>query len=169
MLVLNYFRFLFKLEDVDYNKVLYCSIHSKCFYSCFLWHICFKSESALLFKASLAYTCIITKSIVKILLNRLVLLKLSFLTHCTLIDTATVICWTSPYEILGASGLFCSCCSIFDGKSCFYHRLKSQSLRKSPGRKNFQKLFHDTGHIRINESTIIFPWGFHNTLILRVL
>ena len=43
---------------------------------------------------------------------------LSNLTHCILIDFSTVICWMSPFIILGVSGLFCHFCSIFDEKSC---------------------------------------------------
>ena len=34
------------------------------------------------------------------------------LTHCTLMDSSTVICWMSPFFVLGVSGLFCC---IFDG------------------------------------------------------
>ena len=40
------------------------------------------------------------------------------LTHCILVDSSTVICWTSPFVILGVSGLFFCFYSIFDGKSC---------------------------------------------------
>ena len=29
------------------------------------------------------------------------------LTHCILVDSSTVICWTSPVVILGVLGLFC--------------------------------------------------------------
>ena len=32
-------------------------------------------------------------------------------------DFSTVICWMSPFVILGVSGLFCPFYSIFDGKS----------------------------------------------------
>ena len=32
-----------------------------------------------------------------------------------LVDSSTVICWTSPFVILGLSGLFCRFYSIFDG------------------------------------------------------
>ena len=35
-----------------------------------------------------------------------------------LVDSSTVICWTSPYVILGVSDLLCHFSSIFDGKSC---------------------------------------------------
>ena len=35
-----------------------------------------------------------------------------------LVDSSTVICWTSPFVILGVSGLFCHFYSIFDRKSC---------------------------------------------------
>ena len=34
-------------------------------------------------------------------------------------DSSIVICWTSPFVILGVSGLFCGFYSIFDGKSCY--------------------------------------------------
>ena len=40
------------------------------------------------------------------------------LTHCILIDSSTVICWTSPFAILGVSGLFCHFYTVFVGKSC---------------------------------------------------
>ena len=40
------------------------------------------------------------------------------LTHYILVDFSTVICWTSPFVILGMSGLFCNFYSIFDGISC---------------------------------------------------
>ena len=40
------------------------------------------------------------------------------LTHCILVDSSTVICWTNLIFILGMSGLFCHFYSIFDGKSC---------------------------------------------------
>ena len=40
------------------------------------------------------------------------------LTQCILVDSSTVICWTSPFVILGVSGLFCHIYSIFNGKSC---------------------------------------------------
>ena len=33
-------------------------------------------------------------------------------------DSSTVICWTSPFAILGVLGLFCCFYSISDGKSC---------------------------------------------------
>ena len=33
-------------------------------------------------------------------------------THCILVDSSTVICWTSPFVILGVSGLFCHFYSI---------------------------------------------------------
>ena len=36
---------------------------------------------------------------------------------CILVDSSTVICWTSPIVILGVSGLFCRFYSSFDGKS----------------------------------------------------
>ena len=39
------------------------------------------------------------------------------LTHCTLVHTPTIICWTSPVVLLGMSSLFCRFYSIFDGKS----------------------------------------------------
>ena len=37
------------------------------------------------------------------------------LTNCILTDYFIVLCWTSPFVILGASSLFCRF-SIFDGK-----------------------------------------------------
>ena len=40
------------------------------------------------------------------------------LTHCIPVDSSTVICWMSPFVILGVSGLFCRFYSIFDRKSC---------------------------------------------------
>ena len=40
------------------------------------------------------------------------------LTHCTLVDSSTDICWTSPFVILGVWDLFWCFNSIFDGKSC---------------------------------------------------
>ena len=36
----------------------------------------------------------------------------NLLTHCFLVDFSTVLCWTSPFVILGVSGLFCHVCSI---------------------------------------------------------
>ena len=45
-------------------------------------------------------------------------LSLLVLTYCILVDFSTVICWTSPFFILGVSGLFCRFYSVFDGKSC---------------------------------------------------
>ena len=48
-----------------------------------------------------------------------VIIKAITLTHCLLVDTSNVICWTSPSVILGKSGLFCRFYSIFDKtKSC---------------------------------------------------
>ena len=38
--------------------------------------------------------------------------------HCILVDSSTVIYWTSPFVILGVLGLFCGFYSIFDGKFC---------------------------------------------------
>ena len=40
------------------------------------------------------------------------------LTHCILVDSSTVICWTCPFVILEVSGLLCHFYSILDGKSC---------------------------------------------------
>ena len=40
------------------------------------------------------------------------------LTHCILMDSSTVICWTSAFVTLGVSGLFCHFYSVLDGKSC---------------------------------------------------
>ena len=37
------------------------------------------------------------------------------LTHCILVGSSTAIFWTSPFAILGVSGLFCRFHSIFDG------------------------------------------------------
>ena len=48
----------------------------------------------------------------------LALLSAIGLTHCVLVVSSTVTCWTSPSFILGVLGLFCSLYSIFDGKSC---------------------------------------------------
>ena len=39
-----------------------------------------------------------------------------FLAHCILVDTSTVICWVSPFVILGVSGQFCHFYFIFAGK-----------------------------------------------------
>ena len=39
-------------------------------------------------------------------------------THCILVDSSTVIWWTSPFVILGVSDLLCRFYSIFDGNSC---------------------------------------------------
>ena len=36
------------------------------------------------------------------------------LTHCILVDSSTIICWTSPFVILGVSGLLCHFYSVFD-------------------------------------------------------
>ena len=38
-------------------------------------------------------------------------------TYCTLVDSSTDICWTSPFVILGMPDLFCRFYSNFDGKS----------------------------------------------------
>ena len=43
---------------------------------------------------------------------------LPFLTHCILVDSSTVICWTSQFVIVEVLGLFCCFYSIFDGKFC---------------------------------------------------
>ena len=40
------------------------------------------------------------------------------LTYCILVESSTVICWTSPFVISEVSCLFYSFCSIFDGQSC---------------------------------------------------
>ena len=34
-------------------------------------------------------------------------------THCKLVGTSTFICWTSPFVILGVSGILCRFYSIF--------------------------------------------------------
>ena len=39
------------------------------------------------------------------------------LTHCILVDFSTVICWMSPFVLVGMLGLFSSFYSIFHGKS----------------------------------------------------
>ena len=41
-----------------------------------------------------------------------------FSTKYILMDSSTVICWMSPFVILGGSGLFYFFYSSFDGKSC---------------------------------------------------
>ena len=41
---------------------------------------------------------------------------LNNLTHLLLVDSSTIICWTSPFVILEVSGLFYGFYSIFDGK-----------------------------------------------------
>ena len=41
-----------------------------------------------------------------------------FVTHCIQVDSSIVICLTSPFVILGVSGLFYHFYSIFDGKFC---------------------------------------------------
>ena len=38
---------------------------------------------------------------------------LHLLTHCILVDSSTVICWTSPFVILGVSGLFVTFILLF--------------------------------------------------------
>ena len=38
------------------------------------------------------------------------------LTHCVLVDASTVICWTSPFVILGVSDLFRRFYNIFYSK-----------------------------------------------------
>ena len=40
-------------------------------------------------------------------------LDINRLTRSILVDSSTVICWTSPLVILGVSGLFCRFQSIF--------------------------------------------------------
>ena len=40
------------------------------------------------------------------------------LTHCILMDSLTVICWTSSFVTLGVSGLFRHFYSVLDEKSC---------------------------------------------------
>ena len=39
------------------------------------------------------------------------------ITHCLLVDSSTVVCWTSLLVILGVLSLFCHFYSILDGKS----------------------------------------------------
>ena len=41
-----------------------------------------------------------------------------FQPHCILVDSPTVICWSSPFVILGVLSLFSGFYYIFDGKSC---------------------------------------------------
>ena len=43
---------------------------------------------------------------------------LQLLTHGILVDSSAVICWSSPFVILGVSSLFCHLYYIFHGKSC---------------------------------------------------
>ena len=38
----------------------------------------------------------------------------SILTHCILVDSSTVKCWTDPFVILGVLGLFCHFYPSFD-------------------------------------------------------
>ena len=45
-------------------------------------------------------------------------LCISLLTHCIMVDSSTVMCWKIPFVILGVLGLFCCFYSIFSGKSC---------------------------------------------------
>ena len=40
------------------------------------------------------------------------------LTHCILVDSSTLICWTSPFVSKRVLGLFCRFYSILDAKSC---------------------------------------------------
>ena len=47
------------------------------------------------------------------------------LTHCILVDSSTLIFCTSPFVILGVSGLFCRFHSILDGKSFFANTVDS--------------------------------------------
>ena len=42
--------------------------------------------------------------------------KLFPLTQCILVDYSTIVCWTSPFVILGVLGLFCHFYTIFYGK-----------------------------------------------------
>ena len=41
----------------------------------------------------------------------------TYMTHCKLVDSSTVICWTNPFVILGVSDVLCHFYSISDGKS----------------------------------------------------
>ena len=54
-----------------------------------------------------------------------------FLTHCILVDSSTVICWASPFVILGVSDLFCRFYFISDGKSDVASDLGLHCLRKT--------------------------------------
>ena len=38
------------------------------------------------------------------------------ITHYILLDSSNVICWMSPFVILGVKGLSCDFYSVFDGK-----------------------------------------------------
>ena len=49
-------------------------------------------------------------------------------THCILVDSSTVIYWTSLFVILGVSHLFRRLYSIFDEKSC-WQTLKTKIRR----------------------------------------
>ena len=42
----------------------------------------------------------------------------AILTSCILVDSLTVVCWTSPFVILSVHCLLCRFNSILDGKSC---------------------------------------------------
>ena len=50
-------------------------------------------------------------------------------------DSSTIICWTSPFVILGVLSLFCHFYCIFDGKYCYVasnlglHRLPMTRFR----------------------------------------
>ena len=39
------------------------------------------------------------------------------LIHCLLVDSLAVTCWTSPFVILGLSGLFCHFYSIIEANT----------------------------------------------------
>ena len=49
--------------------------------------------------------------------SKCILFAKTLLTKCILVDSSTVICWMSPFVILGVTSLFCHFYSIFDGKS----------------------------------------------------
>ena len=40
-----------------------------------------------------------------------------------MVGSSIVICWMSPFVILGVSGVFCHFYSIFDGKSCLLNNV----------------------------------------------
>ena len=55
----------------------------------------------------------------------------TLLTHCILVDSSTLICWTSPFVILGVSDLLCRFYSIFDGKSLLANNVEPDQMPRS--------------------------------------